>query len=57
MDSSNCIDKLAKNHSSAETLSEAEQLLVLQVYSPIGDKNKWIDWVLQSRKKNLCPYR
>jgi len=57
MDASNCIDKLAKNHNSAETLSEAEQLLILQVYSPIGDKKKWIGWVLRSRKNNLCPYR
>jgi hypothetical protein len=52
------INKLSKVHSCHQTLTEADKLLILEKYSPIfGDTNEWIDWVLSSCKRGLCPYR
>ncbi len=51
------ISSIARKKKSTE-LSESDILLILEKYPKIGpDVDEWIKWVLDSRKRNVCPYR
>lgn len=54
----NAIDKLAKLHVSHKTMTDIEKDIILDKYPPIGkNQNEWIDWVIDIRKRDKCPYR
>ena len=51
------VDRLAKTHTSHETLTPEDKEIILETYQPIGQTDEWVDWVLSSSKRGLCPYR
>ena len=51
------IDIISRRTQSFSELSDTEKTLILSEYSPMGDSQEWIEWVLRSRQRNLCPYR
>lgn len=51
------IDQLARKTQSHSEITNEEKMLILMEYAPMGEANEWVDWVLSSRKRGLCPYR
>lgn len=48
------VDRLVNK--SIKRLSKDEKLTILNEYPPMGNVDDWIEWVLDSRRRGLCPY-
>lgn len=53
----NAIDRLVKLHDSYKTMTDIEKDVILDKYPPMGNQNDWINWVIDSRRRDKCPYR
>lgn len=51
------VNIIANRTQSFDDLTDTEKTLILAEYSPMGDRKEWIEWVLRSRKRGVCPYR
>ncbi len=51
------IDQLSRKTQLHSDITSEEKMLILTEYSPIGEADDWVEWVLSSRNRGLCPYR